>query len=329
MGESYGRRGEGSSVRAALRIVAGGSNGPSRDAGQLLSDTLEQTDRAQALPARIEAAPPLESSVARPIHVAEHDGFAGFLDGIQRSRVLHHIDGIVPVVHATIAAAVRERRERAMHTWGGGARVVRAVILPFALVDRGVIGALANDGFEVADSAPAPENSAHPLQLLAAARLVVQQRRETMEAELVAEWCNTGAGALYVDGGLGGLTDASRQPQVIGVVKSHRALYGDAQVSRAIAALRVGERSPAFVVSTRRRASVASWYLRLRDGAGDPLGGLVRVEIAEPSFSAAHADEVSGWILREREPAALPDPRWRVMAYGIRDCEEYLRAVTA
>jgi hypothetical protein len=39
------------------------------------------------------------------------------------------------------------------------------------------------------------------------------------------------------------------------------------------------------------------------------------------------ADEVSRWIMAEASPLALPDARWDKMVYGIRDCEEYLRAV--
>jgi hypothetical protein len=61
--------------------------------------------------------------------------------------------------------------------------------------------------------------------------------------------------------------------------------------------------------------------------------GLVRIEVArtqelEGSATAMtrRADEVSRWILAERAPLALPDARWDRMVYGIRDCEEYLRA---
>jgi hypothetical protein len=39
------------------------------------------------------------------------------------------------------------------------------------------------------------------------------------------------------------------------------------------------------------------------------------------------ADEVSRWILAEVAPVALPDGRWDKMVYGVRDCEEFLRAV--
>jgi hypothetical protein len=63
------------------------------------------------------------------------------------------------------------------------------------------------------------------------------------------------------------------------------------------------------------------------------MWGLVRVEVSAPRDKAseddigARADEVSRWILAEASPVALPDARWDKMVYGVRDCEEFLRAV--
>jgi len=39
------------------------------------------------------------------------------------------------------------------------------------------------------------------------------------------------------------------------------------------------------------------------------------------------ANLISRWILAEMIPLSLPDSRWDKMVYGIRDCEEYLRAI--
>jgi hypothetical protein len=93
------------------------------------------------------------------------------------------------------------------------------------------------------------------------------------------------------------------------------------------------ERSSVFRITSPKRTTVASWYLRLRDPVGhDPMWGLIRVEVAHPAPEnahaiGAHADEVSRWILAESSPLALPDARWDKMVYGIRDCEEFLRAI--
>jgi hypothetical protein len=54
----------------------------------------------------------------------------------------------------------------------------------------------------------------------------------------------------------------------------------------------------------------------------------VRVEVAAGHADiTTRADEVSRWILAEGAPVALPDGRWDKMVYGVRDCEEFLRAI--
>jgi hypothetical protein len=82
-------------------------------------------------------------------------------------------------------------------------------------------------------------------------------------------------------------------------------------------------------IAPRGRTAVHSWYLRQRDPTGhDALWGLVRIEVAaDDGDHRARADEVSCWVLAETAPLAHPDPRWDKMAYGVRSCEEYIRAV--
>jgi hypothetical protein len=89
-------------------------------------------------------------------------------------------------------------------------------------------------------------------------------------------------------------------------------------------------------VEAYHRTPVASWYLRVRDPSGqDPMWGLLRVETAMPEVGATpqaiadHANRVSRWVLAELMPLSLPDSRWDKMVYGIRDCEEFLRALRA
>ena len=87
--------------------------------------------------------------------------------------------------------------------------------------------------------------------------------------------------------------------------------------------------SSVFRVSPRLRNSVMSWYLRLHNHDGhDALWGLVRVEMSECNDPTERADEISRWILAETNPLALPDGRWDKMSYGIRDVEEFLRAIS-
>jgi hypothetical protein len=113
------------------------------------------------------------------------------------------------------------------------------------------------------------------------------------------------------------------------VVKSHRQLYATAAVIELILGLGCGERTPVVRIAPRNRTPVHSWYLRLRDPvAHDALWGIVRVEVAESDDAAGRADEVSRWVLAERAPLALPDSRWDRMAYPVRECEEFLRAIS-
>jgi hypothetical protein len=50
-------------------------------------------------------------------------------------------------------------------------------------------------------------------------------------------------------------------------------------------------------------------------------------DTAPPKALARRADEVSAWVLAEALPLAVPDARWDKMVYGIRDCEEFLKAI--
>lgn len=323
--ESYGAHGGGASVRDVQRLLAKhGGSAPSAGGGTL------ETRSTTITPPRLEGAALIEGPrvEARDIAGEPIAVCGGFLDGIQRSVVAWYPRAMLPVVHATVAAAIRTRRDRAMHSWENGTLIERALFMPVALAGRELTDAINAAGIAIRDTLPPddPGGDRHPQELIGLARQAVQERRAQLEEDLATAWCASETSPLYVDGGIGGFAEASRSPFAIGVVKSHRTLYVDAAAIATLAALQPGQRSSAFFVATRRRARVASWYLRLR-ADGDPLGGLVRVEVAEAGFDSARADLVSRWVLAEREPIALPDARWRVMAYGIRDCEEYLRAV--
>jgi hypothetical protein len=120
-----------------------------------------------------------------------------------------------------------------------------------------------------------------------------------------------------------------RSLRAVGVVKSNRHLYASSALLAVLLSLASGERTPVVCIAPRNRTPVHSWYLRLRDGvAHDALWGIVRVEIAESRDPTARADQVSRWVLAERAPLALPDARWDRMAYPVRECEEFLRAIS-
>jgi len=178
-------------------------------------------------------------------------------------------------------------------------------------------------------------DGAHPFILRDAAIHRVQKDREALEAMLAERWCHLECEPLFIDGGIGGSERVATAACVVGVVKSHRTLYAEGEALASILRLATGERSSVFRIDSARRTPVASWYLRLRDPAGrDPLWGLVRVEtrLPDPGRDVGHdvgalANDVSRWVLAEATPLAMPDARWDKMVYGIRDCEQFLRAV--
>ena len=258
--------------------------------------------------------------------------FAAFLDGTQTSRVLAYVDG-VPIVLGTVAAAIRARRNRRLTTWQRPV-IVRKLYGALAALAPGHRRALESLGVPLVDAITSDGATTHPFTLRDEAVHRIQKDREAAEQELAERWCHHEHEPLFIDGGISGSDRVATAECTVGVVKSHRTLYAEGAALQTIFALRRGERSSVFRVTSPKRVPVASWYLRLRDPMGhDPMWGLVRVEIASPpridvGAIGERADVVSRWILAEAAPLAMPDARWDKMVYGIRDCEEFLRAVT-
>ena len=264
--------------------------------------------------------------------------FEAFLDGSQKVQVVGHRYGM-PIVFGTASAVVRVRVNRRMITWAHQPpRVERRIFVPLRYLPEladwrasslGVEGAQ----WQIIDTSTADRNgdypSQHPAVLLERAIRAVDQEREALEDLLAEAWCARSEGSLYIDGGISRSARVASSTCAVGVIKSHRTLYVEGDALRIVLGLEKGERSSVFRVSPRSRSSVMSWYLRLRDAKGrDAMWGLVRVEIAECDRPAERADEISRWVLAETTPLSLPDGRWDKMAYGVRDCEEFLRAIS-
>ncbi len=300
----------------------------------------------------------VEHPCLRALPVARRrTGFTAFLDGIQRSAVkLYH--GPVPVIYAYVAAVVRGRARAAAGNGvaGGpandaaaaaavdearaaGTRTLRtrrrlereALCFPFRLIDPALLAQAGFAAGALRDTSP-PAGEALPLfppLLYALAQREVNRLREEVENELAASWCASAADGdrLLVDGSLTGSAELAADLRAVGVIKSHRTRFFDGDDARVLLGLRAGERTSIFRPGTRRFTPVYSWYLRLRQhGARGALWGLVRIEAAADEGTLERADEISGWLLDETAPVALPDPRWDRMLYPIRDCEEYLRS---
>ena len=306
------------------------------DSESSASETPLELTTADARPARLISATIIEDDELRARHIdgAPETKFVAFLDGTQTSVVAQYRRGGVPIVLGTVAAVIRERRERRLFTWRH--IVERRLYVPRAQVSRAVWSRLETSGLLVCDTADneeeGPNSAEHPLAMREAAVHRVQKDRERAEQALAVEWCGREDRCLFVDGPISGAEPVAHARCAVGVVKAHRTLYASGDALTRVLALAEGERSSVFLVTSPKRATVESWYLRIRDPRGhDPMWALVRVEISEDGVrgqAISHrADEVSRWILAEVAPVSLPDGRWDKMVYGVRDCEEFLRAV--
>ena len=321
--------------RAALRLLMRRLPGVSVIDGAASVEPLGASD----LPT-LRAATVIEGTALRAVRVPDfspeaRSGFGAFLDGTQKVQIVAHHRGM-PIVIGTVSAAVRVRVDRRMTTWGHQPpRVERKIYLPlrFLPVLTELGDDLAQASWQIVDTSTADKSgeypSQHPAVLLERATRAVDQQRELLEDRLAEAWCGQGATPIFIDGGISRSANVASSTLVVGVIKSHRTLYVEGDALRIVLGLRKGERSSVFRVSPRSRNSVMSWYLRLRAGEGrDPLWGLVRVEVAERDRSSDRANEISRWIMAEMTPLSLPDGRWDKMAYGVRDCEEFLRAIS-
>lgn len=248
--------------------------------------------------------------------------FTHFLDGAQRSwPVLFH--RLSPVYVAHTSAAILER-------------IDGELLPPTPETYRGAIEAFVPDNPRLADalrpfvdgivSVSVKDTDAGGLDDIV--RQEISDRRDDLEKELAQRF---DAGRLLIDGGLGNaLHHQGEQPYVVGIVKSHRKQYfRSARRTEQILGMRVGQRSTVFVrpADSLQGESVYSYYLRLHESQDvGPLFGIVRVEIPLNDDLAAEADEISGWILHERAPLSLPDPRFDKLLYPIRLVEKHLKA---
>lgn len=324
--------------RAALRLLMQRLPGVSVMDGATSVEPLAASD-----PPTLRAATVVEGSALGAVKVPDFSpqaksGFGAFLDGTQKVQIVGHHGGM-PIVIGTVSAAVRIRVNRRMTTWGHQPpRVERKIYLPLrylpALAETREMSADASQAsWQIVDTSTADRSgeypSQHPAVLLERATRAVDQQREQLEDRLAEAWCARGEAPLFIDGGISRSASVASSSCAVGVIKSHRTLYVEGDALGIVLGLRKGERSSVFRVSPRSRSSVLSWYLRLRSGEGrDALWGLVRVEVAERDRPSDRANEISRWVMAETTPLSLPDGRWDKMAYGVRDCEEFLRAIS-
>ncbi len=263
---------------------------------------------------------------AHPIPEPRIPNPVSFLNGIERWSVVAY-DGVVQVVSAYIAAAVRRRDARGViHT-----TLERSRAFAIAPVDRmtpALRQALEQSAADVERvSGDLVEQPARYLEMVEA---TVRRARAHLERELAAESIeNLGADEwLVIDGLLSRSPAVARHPRALGVIKSHGGQFLEGRGLERALTLPAGHRSSVFAVrGGHTRTEVYSWYLRLWPWEGnDLLYGLLRIEARADVETVRQASALSAWLWAERAPLATPATRWDRLLYPLHHVEEYLKA---
>ena len=264
---------------------------------------------------------------AHPVPAETHIPRASFLNGMERWGVRAY-DGVIPLVDAYIAAAVRRRDGRGMlHTTAVRSRSFAvAAVASMTPTLRGLLEGAAGD-IEPVDG----EFVGQPARYLEQVESIVRRARAHLERELAEaaildlandEW-------LVLDGRLSRSPGVARHPRALGVIKSHGAQFLEGRGLERALTLPAGHRTSVFAVrGGHTRTETYSWYLRLWPWEGnDLLYGLLRIEARAHPDSVARASEISAWLWAERAPLATPATRWDRLLYPLHQVEEYLKAL--
>ncbi|HEY6092420.1 MAG TPA: hypothetical protein VIV83_10535 [Gemmatimonadales bacterium] len=294
-------------------IAAGAVPGNGRKTDE--PETGEQADVVEGLELHTHPLP--EARIPNPV---------SFLNGIERWGIVAH-DGIVQVVSAYIAAAVRRRGATGtLHT-----TMERSRSFAVAPLDR--MSAAPRRELEQAGVDVEPIDGdlvEQPARYLETVESTVRRARAHLERELAEsavqqlgddEW-------LLLDGRLSRAPAVARHPRALGVIKSHGAQFLEGRGLERALTLPAGHRTSVFAVrGGHTRTEVYSWYVRLWPWEGnDLLYGLLRVEARAHPETIAQAPFLSAWLYAERAPLATPATRWDRLLYPLHHVEEYLKA---
>ncbi len=228
----------------------------------------------------------------------ELPGTVLFLDGVRRidARIWVHGGGPQPAPGIAASFAV------GLVTCDGTARVADVS------VERGLFTAAPDATDIVTRYARYPARIAEgpgPDQL----SLALQQRLANAEVELALTFRArhpAGDDLMVVDGPLRGRTHLDR---TVGYIKTHHASYLPAAQAAVVAALRPGQRTPAFAMGTSWRRN--SWYLQLPGTAGVPWSGVVRLECSAelPPPQVTRLADLTARMLPPLASSPHKDPR--------------------
>jgi hypothetical protein len=258
-----------------------------------------------------------------------------FLDGSQRTLRAFYCDN-VPVITGIVGAAVLERNDRGEPKVMPGMLAFKHVwVIPTVSDLPGLnqlVQVISSRGGTIVDPLDELPPDRYQAELHEFGGVIergfkrVGKVRQDLEIELLARWqaeIGGDAGLLLVDGPLRIAT-----PGAVGLVKSFTRQYLTGEASSALFRMKHGERSAAFRVvdGWRSEVPVDAWYQRHWDATGrDPRHALVRIELSSDWSGKPAVDDVAGWIMRERVPAAKADARWATLLYPVHYLEEILK----
>lgn len=299
------------SLRDFLRGVSGTMHISSGEVSGMGPDVMERNDSGT----KVEIVKPPKS--LRKDKAVE---LAGFVDGIQSSRIIGYRDHLPTVLVYAAGACVKtgERRQFATGLTEKLALVSSHAHMEWLAEEIERAGGVESIGSP--DLLPVPSST--PGGTESEIRDVISKLRDSTERRAAdAALAETRDGCvIVVDGSLHGRPATEK---LLGVVKTARTRYMDDESE--LWGLPEGWRSSVFKLDKGWKGFPSerfSCYVRLHDASKSSWHfGLIRLE----SVNCDLLDSAAAMCMEQRQKRASGDPRWDRHLAGVKHAEEYLR----